>query len=426
MNTTWMKLVKAYQQALGEYLAHESEHVLLQAHLVGRSALQRGWGVLDLVHLHQEALVRLLAGTPSPSALVERTAPVQTFLLEALAPFEAACRGLRENSVRLRQLNATLAQRTDALRTTEAQLVTVSRERDAATQELRTSKEHYCHLLQEARVMEENFRQLSHKVLRIQEEERKRISRELHDELGQTLNVVNVSLAVLRDHFPEHGAIRERIVQAQRLLKHTMEIVRRFARELRPDMLDHLGFYPALGAYLRNFTERTGIPACLQAHPRRDNLDPQEAIVLFRVAQESLSNVAKHARATRVDIRLQRHRGTMHMEIHDNGRSFRVPPVLAEDGQGRLGLLGMEERVRLLNGQFTIQSAPGCGTTVCVRIPCRTRSSDRPGAAPRSRSTRLNGAAVRSAKPQCHEKNHRHFSRRPHRRPSRAPLVARR
>lgn len=247
-------------------------------------------------------------------------------------------------------------------------------EQKQAQDALQESKEHYFQLFREAQDMEENLRQLSHKVVTAQEEERKHISRELHDEVGQTLTAVNVCIAMLKKEAAADPHLSAKVADAQHLLEQSLETVHRFARELRPEMLDHLGPYAALRSYVKSFGERTGIKATLQPNVSLDGIDGQQAIVLFRVAQESLTNVFKHARATEVSITFPRISGGLCMEIADNGRSFAVHEQLAGKGKRRLGLLGMQERVRLVNGTFSIESVRGRGTTVRVQIPLRQAS----------------------------------------------------
>jgi signal transduction histidine kinase len=155
-----------------------------------------------------------------------------------------------------------------------------------------------------------------------------------------------------------------------------MEIVHRFARELRPSMLDHLGPYAALQNYVKAFAQRTGIKVEIEAEANLEQLDLQQGTVLYRVAQESLTNVYKHAQATRVRIHLRQLGHAICMEVIDNGRAAR--PVNPANGAAhqRLGVLGMQERVRLVNGQLAIESIPKRGTTVRVEIPL---PSDRAG-----------------------------------------------
>lgn len=245
-------------------------------------------------------------------------------------------------------------------------------ERKRAENALRESKEHFFQLFQQSRVMEENLRQLSNKVLSAQEEERKRISRELHDEIGAALTTVNMSLTMLKNHASDKEVFNTKIAEAQKQLERTMQIAHRFARELRPDMLDHLGAQAALKSYLQGFSERTGIKAVVSSNGDLGRLDNQQEIVLFRIAQESLTNVAKHAHATKVEVDFRRLANGVRMEIRDNGRAFPVEEKLNGKSK-RLGLLGMQERVRLVNGEFSIESTPGRGTTVRVDIPFNGR-----------------------------------------------------
>jgi PAS domain S-box-containing protein len=243
------------------------------------------------------------------------------------------------------------------------------RERKQAEAALRESREHYIRLFKEARAMEENLRQLSNKIITVQEEERKHISRELHDEIGQALTAVNVSIAMLRSHAAGDEAFGKKVDAAQRLLEQSMDMVHRFARELRPSMLDHLGPVAALRNYVKSFTERTGIKTELEGTVSVEHLNNQQGTVLYRIAQESLTNVFKHAQATRVKIRLRQLSRAVSMEIIDNGRAFALPNPANASGRQPLGLLGMQERVRLVNGQFAIESVPKRGTTVRVEIP---------------------------------------------------------
>lgn len=262
------------------------------------------------------------------------------------------------------------------------------RQRKQAERELRESREHYIKLFKEARTMEENLRMLSNKVLTAQEEERKHISRELHDEIGQALTAANVSIALLRQHAAADESFRKKVDRAQRLLEHSMDMVHRFARELRPSMLDHLGPSAALQNYVKLFTQRTGIKAELESTVSLDALNQQQGTVLYRVAQESLTNVFKHAHATRVKIRLKQLPRAVSMEISDNGRAFNAPAQLNGAVRQRLGLLGMQERVRLVNGEFAIESVPKRGTTVRVQIPLRAEGASRQSESPERGRTR--------------------------------------
>jgi PAS domain S-box-containing protein len=217
---------------------------------------------------------------------------------------------------------------------------------------------------------EEALKNLSRKILRAQEEERRRISRELHDEVGQSLTAISVTLAALGNNGASKSEhIRRTVAGTQRLLQSTMETVHRFARELRPAMLDELGLLPALRSHVKSFSARTGLGVRLHADPAAESLNSDQKTAVFRIVQESLTNVAKHAHATRVNISLRPFGDSISVEIADNGKSFRADPGIAAKQKQRLGLLGMQERVRLINGRFSIQPKPGRGTTVRVTIP---------------------------------------------------------
>jgi signal transduction histidine kinase len=237
---------------------------------------------------------------------------------------------------------------------------------------LEKSETHYRRLLEKSRHMQENLRRLSHQILSAQEEERKRISRELHDEVGQTLTAINVKLAALRKEAEVNTAgLRKHIANTQRLVEQSMDTVHRFARELRPPVLDDLGLLPALRASMKDFTKRTHVPIHVTALTAVEQLRADKRTVLYRVAQEALANVAMHARATLVEVSLIKVDGDVCMEIHDNGKSFAVERVLAAKKMKRLGLLGMRERVEMVGGSFAVESARGRGTTVRVQIPFR-------------------------------------------------------
>jgi two-component system sensor histidine kinase DegS len=214
------------------------------------------------------------------------------------------------------------------------------------------------------------LRQLSRQVLRAQEEERKKISRELHDVIAQTLAGINVYLASLKVKATVNAVGLSRdIARTQRLVEKSVDIVHRFARELRPTVLDDLGIIPALHAYLKAFTARTRVGVRFTAAAGVEQLNGNKRTVLYRVAQEALTNVAKHAAASRVSVSLQQTPGAVLLEVHDDGKSFAVERVLQAGRIHRLGLIGMRERVEMVGGSFSVESAPGQGTVVRAQVP---------------------------------------------------------
>ncbi|MCI0534387.1 MAG: PAS domain S-box protein [Verrucomicrobiales bacterium] len=242
--------------------------------------------------------------------------------------------------------------------------------RQAVEEALKNSEQHQSRLLEGARHMQEQLRHLSRQILQAQEQERKRISRELHDEIVQTLTGINVRLASLKAEatFNIKG-LQKKITSTQRLVEKSVDIVHRFARELRPTLLDDLGLIPALHSFMKSFTTRTGVRTRLTAFAAVEQLDGTKRTVLYRVAQEALTNVGRHAQASQAQVRIQILDGAICMEIKDNVKGFQVDPVLHVKKNRRLGLLGMRERVEMIGGNITIKSAPAKGTAILARIP---------------------------------------------------------
>jgi len=222
----------------------------------------------------------------------------------------------------------------------------------------------------EGREMQEQLRHLSHQLLLTQEDERKRISRELHDEIVQTLVGINVHLSSLAvNDTSDLKKVRSKIVQTQQLVEKSVEIVHRFARELRPTVLDDLGLIPALQSYIKDFVKRTSIRTQFTAVEGVEQLTSTQRTVLYRVAQSALTNVDKHAHARNVTVKLRKIGGAIRLEVHDDGKSFEVQRVLFAKRHKRLGLLGSRERVEMVGGKFDVSSVPGHGTTLSAEIP---------------------------------------------------------
>ena len=242
--------------------------------------------------------------------------------------------------------------------------------RQAVEAALNKSQQHQNRLLEQARQMQEELRHLSRQVLRAQEDERKRISRELHDVIAQTLTSISVRLTVLKKEAALNTADFDRsIARTQQLVEQSVDIVHKFARDLRPAILDDLGLIPALHAHLKSFVARTGIRTSLTAIAAVEQVDPARRTVLFRVAQEALTNVARHSQASQAWVKILKLKGTICMKIIDDGKGFPTGRVLQSKRTNRLGLLGMRERLEMVNGSLVVKSAPGKGTTVRAQIP---------------------------------------------------------
>lgn len=235
---------------------------------------------------------------------------------------------------------------------------------------LRTSETTSSRLLEKSRQMQDELRHLSRRLLSAQEDERKRISRELHDVIAQTLTAINVRLATLKSQSTANTKdLHEKIAITQRLVEESVDIVHRFARDLRPSVLDDLGLVPALRSYIASFSKQTGIRVTFVAFADVEKLNGAARTTLYRVTQEALTNVARHAKASRAKVSIRKLRGAVSMDIHDNGRGFRVEGAALAKNKNRLGLLGMKERMEMIGGTFCVESAPGQQTTIRVEIP---------------------------------------------------------
>lgn len=214
----------------------------------------------------------------------------------------------------------------------------------------------------------EELRSLASQVIRAQEEERKRISRELHDDTAQVLFAQLLRLTALKDS--PNDEVRRSASDLEESTAEALEGVRRLALELRPPALDDLGLLAALGELAQRFGEQLEIPVDYQARGPRGRLPAEVELVLYRVAQEALTNVAKHARASGVWIDLDRTADDVSISVRDDGSGFDPKLATASDGRGLgLGLFGMEERVALVGGRFAIWRRRGGGTEIYAFIP---------------------------------------------------------
>jgi signal transduction histidine kinase len=283
-----------------------------------------------------------------------------------------------ETNVQLNQLNQTLRRRTKELAAANRELKQEIVRRRAGEAALKKSRQHYRQLLEQSRLQHEQLRHLARQILAALEEERKKISRELHDEIAQTLTGIHVHLATLsKEAAVNSQGLKQKISRTQRLVAKSVNIVHRFARELRPTLLDDLGLIPALHSYMKDFTKRTGVHIRFAASAGLERLDSTGRTVLYRVAQSALTNVAQHAQASQVRVSIHKLRDTIRMEVHDNGRSFEVERVLFAKRHKRLGLIGMRERVEMVGGTFSVESAPRKGTTIRAQIPLGNSNSNR-------------------------------------------------
>jgi PAS domain S-box-containing protein len=235
---------------------------------------------------------------------------------------------------------------------------------------------------EQLRTSADQLRALAARLDAIREEERRNMAREIHDQIGQALTAMKLDLASLRANLPagtDRPAVERRVAEMDRLLEQTLETTRRLSAELRPAMLEDLGLAAAIDWQARELHARTGIRCTVQLDDRLDGaghasetadlgrlVDPATALVLFRIVQEALTNVVRHAGAQNVAIRLAAEPEALVLTIRDDGRGITVEE---QRRPSALGLLGMRERALVLGGEVTIEGVPGAGTTVTVRLP---------------------------------------------------------
>ncbi len=219
---------------------------------------------------------------------------------------------------------------------------------------------------EKARRSRRELRDLAARLQLVREEERTRIAREIHDELGQALTGLKIDLAWLRRRVDQSPELAERMQSVVVRIDGTIDSVRRIATELRPSVLDHLGLVAAVEWQAQEFERRTGIRTALEVQSAHPEIDDTRATTVFRILQETLTNVARHAQATQVGIALIITAVDLALDIRDNGRGI-TPAEIADPRS--LGLVGLRERAIACGGALAIRGAPETGTHVSVRIP---------------------------------------------------------
>ncbi len=213
----------------------------------------------------------------------------------------------------------------------------------------------------------EQLRQLASRLHEIREEERSMIAREIHDELGQLLTVLKIQISLLCKNFMENEPeIREKVQSISQLIGQAVESVQRISAKLRPPILDEVGLVAAMEWQAREFSKHFGIQCRYSLPEELNDLDRDKSTALFRIFQEALTNVARHARAERVSIFLKKKRQRVILEITDNGCGIKPQQI---ESSRSLGILGMRERALMFGGQVIIRGVPGKGTYVKVEIP---------------------------------------------------------
>ena len=323
---------------------NRNQYISKAARKIGKQALAQHIGVVELIQKHMRALAKLELTASKTSTQEKAYLPRSgAFLSEAVAVMET----------KRDQISVSLA--TDNLEYKEK-----LKKEEAKCSELATRSEF---LEKQSKVRVRQF-------IIAQEEDRKQISRDLHDQVAQTLAGINMQLTTLKKTSAQDTeTLRRKIEQTQQLVETSVKIVHLFARKLRPTMLDDLGLIPSLRALFKDLSPFKRLEIRFAAYPEVELLSNQYRTVLYRVVQEALTNVVRHARAKTVDVAICRNSGILHLEIADNGKSFQVEKKMSSRSGKHLGLVGMQERVDMIGGNFFISSLKGRGTTISVDIP---------------------------------------------------------
>jgi len=306
VNTVEQALAGDYAAVLRDYLATQSEECLHRVYELGRRALTAGCGTLTMAGVHERAMSAVLADARRPAARDQMLRLGHAVFLEVLSPFEMSQRQCRDASVALRHLNETL------------------------------------------------------------EGELRRIAYALHDEAAQLL--VSVDLAVDEVAFGLPAAFRGRLDRVRVPLRQCADELRRLSHELRPPIIDDLGLVPALEYLAGRMSARLGIPIAVTGETGDRPAGPVE-VAVYRIVQEALSNVGKHARASNVAVDIRQAETTLHCAVRDDGQGFNVQAPHADAGDPGLGLIMIRERLEALGGTHHFVSAPGQGTALLVTIP---------------------------------------------------------
>jgi len=226
-------------------------------------------------------------------------------------------------------------------------------------------------LLQVVKKYTQDLKDLSAQLMEVQEKERKRIAQELHDEVGQMLQSMKMNLdrikMNLRSKPQSLNGIEDWLLDTEKLLSETIDDIRTITFDLRPSMLDDFGLIPTLRWFIENYSRRSNIKVFLRAKDKRYRFPPNIEITLYRIIQEALTNVAKHAQATETSVMVSQKNSTVILSVRDNGLGFDTDKVLS--APKGMGLLNIKERVDLLGGSFEIISRPRKGTTLTINIP---------------------------------------------------------
>ena len=365
-------LSRSYQVASGKHLLRspDSQSKPKTARRLRNRTVKLEVGLPGLAKIHQGSLDSVKKEGLSALANKEQTQRSTAFFYSVVAPTEESRSTTSKTNIRLKESIKTLTRCTEDLTRSDKILLGEIAHRNKVEKSLRKSEHSSGLLLTQAREMQEEMRSLSRRTLTAQENERKRISRELHDVIAQTLAGINVRLAVLRSQSAASAEdFHKKIEFTERLVEQSVETVDRFASDLRPVVLDDIGLIPALKTVIDSFTTHYGIPVKMTASPGVEELDVSSLTTIFRISQEALTDIGRHSNASLVKLDLRSTETSFRLKIGDNGHGLASKGKSPASETQRLGILGMRERAEMIGGSFLIRSAPGNGTLIRVDLP---------------------------------------------------------
>lgn len=356
MNRRRTKVFQIYQAALLSHVKKKGRGSGLElANGLGDEALAAGFQAADFAKLHEQILIsHILPEYPAGrrNGIIRQAG---LFFAAAIMPVDQAAQA----GDRLKKSIEALSQRTVELAAANLKLSEEIAHRKAVQAELKKSEQQSLQRLRQ-------LRNLSRQLISAQEEELKKISRELHDVIAPTLTGIGIQLDTLtKKSNNDFQSTRE-------LVGKSIAIIHRFARELRPAVLDDLGLIPALHSFMKSFTADTGIRTTLTASAEVERLPIAKRTALFRVAQEALHNAARHAKPSHAGVSIEKSPDTISLKIVNDGELFDVGDALQATRGRHLGLLGMRERLEMIGGVLSVASTAADGTVILATIPHRS------------------------------------------------------
>lgn len=362
-----IELPQRYQAALDEWLHKEGP--IAAATGIGRAAASKRISILQVARWHEKA-TNAEAAREGDGSSVATLRKAGRFFVEAIKPIERAQHEALMERGRFDAMRETLSRNCKQMASADKRLKQEILRRAKVERRLIESEKTHHGLLKKSAELHGELRLLSRHIISAHESERRQISRDLHDQIASTLAGINGELNDLKNEVAgKNIVLKRKIAKAQRLVQESVEGVHQFARELRPPVLDDLGLGPALQTLVKTVSTQCAVTLRLNVQGSLGSLDTAKKTALYRVAQEALNNILKHAKAKNAKIDLRRCGHAVELTISDDGKAFAPGRHPKRNTPRRLGVLGMSERIAMVGGSFDIKSERGKGTTVFARVP---------------------------------------------------------